>query len=220
MVYAGTTKGERATLGVSGRLLKSNLVMWDEETDSLWSQILGTALHGERKGARLKMWPAVFVGFSTWVKLHPDTLVLDLEPVPRRAWHFTTEDLARGRVGERTLAIGLRHGEDTVAIPLERLHTDELVTTRVDGIPIAVVWLAGENAALAYVARDGTAALDLSLDRGRLTARGLGARTWDALSGRGLAPEGLAPLERFPYIPTYLEAWRTYYPKGRVLAAR
>lgn len=219
MVYAGTSKGDRATLGVSGRLLKGNLVMWDEETDSLWSQILGRALHGTRKGERLKMWPAVFVGFSTWTKLHPDTLVLDLEPVPRRAWHFTTADLARGRVGDRTLGIGLRHGDDTVVIPLPRLQADEVVTVTVDEIPVVVVWLPDERAPLAYVAPDGTAGSELLLDGGRLIARGPRPRTWDALSGRGISPEGLAPLERFPYIPTYLAAWRTYYPRGRVLAA-
>ena len=39
MVYAGKVEGKPVTLGVSGRLLEGNLVMWDRETNSLWSQI-------------------------------------------------------------------------------------------------------------------------------------------------------------------------------------
>ena len=81
MVYAGKIGDRKYHLGVSGRLKDNNLIMWDEQTNSLWSQITGEALHGKSKGKTLGMLPAVFVGLGTWKRMHPETLVLDLSNV-------------------------------------------------------------------------------------------------------------------------------------------
>ena len=50
MVYAGRIGDKNYHLGVSGRLKDNNLIMWDQETNSLWSQITGEALHGTGPG--------------------------------------------------------------------------------------------------------------------------------------------------------------------------
>ncbi len=76
MVYAGQLGDRKVHLGVSGRLMDNNLIMWDEETNSLWSQILGEAIYGPSKGDVLDMLPAIFVGLGTWARMHPDSLVL------------------------------------------------------------------------------------------------------------------------------------------------
>ena len=55
--------------------------MTGKKLSSLWSQILGVGLHGPRKGQRLGMLPAVFVGYGTWQRMAPRTRVLDMEPV-------------------------------------------------------------------------------------------------------------------------------------------
>jgi len=193
MVYAGKVKNGKRTLGVSGRLMKRNLVMWDQETDSLWSQIRGEALYGKAKGEKLDMLPAVFVGFGTWKKLHPKTKVLDLELVRARGWHFTTDDLARGysqgRGGKQELGVGLRHGKDTLLIPLSKLHEKKSLLVRVDGIPLDVIWDSTEKAVFVY----------------RIDKDGKSASSSRKTSVR----------KPFPYLPTYLAAWNRYYPKGR-----
>ncbi len=197
MVYAGKVKNRKRTLGVSGRLMQRNLVMWDEETDSLWSQLTGEALYGKAKGERLDMLPAVFVGFGTWKKLHPKTKVLDLELVRARGWHFTTDDLARGyskgRRGKQELGIGLRHGKDTLLIPLSALHAEKSISIEVDGIRLEVEWDAVEKAAFVYEVGKGV--------KGKTASRKAGTR------------------RPFPYLPTYLAAWGRYYPKGRTYSA-
>ena len=43
MVYAREVNGEELTFGVSGLLLRDALVMFDHQTDSLWSQFIGKA---------------------------------------------------------------------------------------------------------------------------------------------------------------------------------
>ena len=44
--------------GTSGMLRKSNLVMWDRQTESWWQQITGSALSGKLNGAELEMMPS------------------------------------------------------------------------------------------------------------------------------------------------------------------
>lgn len=214
MVYAGTCGGQPVHLGVSGRLKDRNLVMWDEQTDSLWSQIRGTALYGKRKGQQLELVPAVFVGFGTWKKMEPKTMVLDLSLVRATSWHYKTGDLARGRVGRQKLGIGLRKGGHTLAVPLDVLQQRKAIAVEVGGTHLVTVWIPEEKAALVYRLAAAPEA-EPSLVRGQLRVAG---RRYDALTGRSIDAD-LRPLERFGYIPTYLGAWRRYYPKGKVYGA-
>lgn len=43
-----------------------------------------------------------------------------------------------------------------------------------------------------------------------------GSHRFDVLTGKPARKQG-EPLARFPYLPTYLRSWRTYYPRGKVL---
>lgn len=63
-------------LGVSGRLVNSNLLMYDRATDSHWPQILSTAVEGERKGASLVEKRVIWTTWGRWQARHPDTTVL------------------------------------------------------------------------------------------------------------------------------------------------
>lgn len=72
--------GERElTLGVSGKLIDGNLVMYDRETDSLWHQASGSAVEGELSGEHLQelaeeQWQ--ITTWREWRQMHPDTLAL------------------------------------------------------------------------------------------------------------------------------------------------
>lgn len=71
--------GKTLQLGVSGLLYNSDVLMYDRQTQSLWSQILSQAVSGPMKGTML---PAVAVTHTTWADWrirHPDTLVLSVE---------------------------------------------------------------------------------------------------------------------------------------------
>ncbi|MBI2004628.1 DUF3179 domain-containing protein [Patescibacteria group bacterium] len=76
IVFAPMVDGERVEFGTSGKLWNSNLVMYDRKTDSLWSQILGEAIVGEKTGTRLEVLPSDQIRFGDWRKLHPNGEVL------------------------------------------------------------------------------------------------------------------------------------------------
>jgi len=69
-------KSVDSNFGVSGLLYNSDMLLYDRETHSLWSQILGQAISGKRKGQYLHMLPLQHTSWANWKENHPDTLVL------------------------------------------------------------------------------------------------------------------------------------------------
>lgn len=69
-------KDVSSTFGVSGKLVNSNLIMYDRVSDSRWPQILGKAISGPAKGRGLEEFPVVWTTWEKWKKEHPDTKVL------------------------------------------------------------------------------------------------------------------------------------------------
>ena len=62
--YRGTLSAGETTYGTSGKLLNSNLVMYDRTTTSYIPQILGVAVSGQLKGERLEEFPVI------WTRWH------------------------------------------------------------------------------------------------------------------------------------------------------
>jgi hypothetical protein len=75
-VFDRTIDGKITEFGTSGKLYNSNLVMYDRNTDSQWSQALGMAITGQMTGQTLKRIPFDVARWSDWKSLYPDTLVL------------------------------------------------------------------------------------------------------------------------------------------------
>jgi len=217
MVYAGKVGRRSLTLGVSGRLMKRNLVMWDPETNSLWSQMQGKGIYGPLKGKVLTLEPAVFVGLDTWRHMHKQTLVLDLSPVHERSWYYTTRNLEQARDAQgAALGIGLRQGKHALVVGLKRLQKEGVEKLELGQQSLLLVWLKKEKAALVYQTPAGGRDWRFSLSGGKLLAHGSTPQGWDALTGAQKTGEGL-PLKRYPYIPTIIRAWKSYYPTGRAL---
>ncbi|MCI0628882.1 MAG: DUF3179 domain-containing protein [Acidobacteria bacterium] len=84
IVYDPNVNGRTLTFGVSGKLYKSALVMYDRETESLWSQIMQQAITGPLTGTKLVMIPAQHTTWEDWRKGYPQTLVLSPDTGHRR----------------------------------------------------------------------------------------------------------------------------------------
>lgn len=72
----GFERPDDTTFGVSGKLVNSNLVMYDRKTETLWQQLGGEAIVGKLVGQKLKPLPVDTLLWKDWKKLHPDTQVL------------------------------------------------------------------------------------------------------------------------------------------------
>ena len=75
-MYSREIEEEIYTFGVSGRLIRNTLVMFDRETDRLWEQIIGEAVDGPLKGTELEFVPAILTTWEDWKTKYPGTLAL------------------------------------------------------------------------------------------------------------------------------------------------
>ena len=88
MVYSGKIDDKIFTFGVSGRLYKSNVLIYDHQTESLWSQLKETAIAGPMVGRKLKKIPAERTPWKHWLKNHPQTKVLSTETGYSRSYNI------------------------------------------------------------------------------------------------------------------------------------
>ena len=76
MVFDRSVGGKTRTFGVSGLLYQSDLLLYDRETESLWSQIASEVVSGPASGARLRLLRSQQVSWGRWKAEHPETTVL------------------------------------------------------------------------------------------------------------------------------------------------
>ena len=79
MVYSRKVDGKNYSFGVSGRLYKSNVLLYDHQTESLWSQLKDQAISGPMVKKNLVQLPSRRTTWKSWLKDHPNTQVLSTE---------------------------------------------------------------------------------------------------------------------------------------------
>ncbi len=77
--FKAKTSQRLLTFGVSGLLYNSDVLLYDRETESLWSQIASKAIAGSMKGAPLTLIPLEHTTWGSWKQRYPDSLVLSTD---------------------------------------------------------------------------------------------------------------------------------------------
>jgi hypothetical protein len=134
LVFDRRVAGEVLRFGVSGLLYRSDLLMYDRESESLWSQISAEAVTGPRLGARLSLLRARLERWDRWRAAHPETTVLsrrtghdrDYDRTPYAGYAGSSEVFFPVRLDRRyhpkTPTLGLRvPGEGARAYPATEL---------------------------------------------------------------------------------------------------
>jgi len=75
-VYLRKVEGRELRFGVSGLVYNANFLMYDRETESLWSQFLGSAISGRYSGRELDRLPVRQETLGAWRVRYPNTQVL------------------------------------------------------------------------------------------------------------------------------------------------
>ena len=103
IAYNTQHEGKNYDLGTSGFLYRSNKLMYDKATQSLWNTIEGKPVIGRLidQGIELSSFSVVTTTWKAWKELHPDTKVLSLDTGHRRDYgegraynqYFSTDNL-------------------------------------------------------------------------------------------------------------------------------
>jgi hypothetical protein len=154
MVFERTVAGEVRRFGVSGLLYKSDLLMFDRSTDSLWSQLEAAAVTGPLRGERLKLVRSRIESWKRWRTRHPQTTVLSSSTGHERDYanppyadYATSDRLVfpaprDPRYPAKMPVVGLRapDGSSRVYPAVEVTRSGGTVVGRFAGGPIRIDW--------------------------------------------------------------------------------
>ncbi len=211
----GFKRGE-TTLGVSGQLLNSNVVMFDRETRSYFSQITATGLTGDHRGRTLDEVQLVWTTWERWRNTHPRTEVLTeetgyLRNYPRdpygtynpRGGYYTQAGTmfplmySSNRHHAKEMIVGARTSDRSAYFVLSELAEEGVQST--------------ENF-LAVYDPDLDVGYVYATDREAAEVGSLGGGAYE-LDGASYPADGL-PLERLVSVEAFYFAWHAFYPES------
>jgi hypothetical protein len=158
IVFEARIDGKAATFGTTGKLRKSDLIMYDRESESWWQQFVGEAMVGLHTGKKLRLVPARLESWKEFKGRHPDGRVLvpnnpQLRNYGRNPYVnydiATTPFLYNGSMPEGIPAMARvvvvrRENEDPIVLALEKLQTASSMS--MEGFRIE--WQIGQASAL------------------------------------------------------------------------
>jgi hypothetical protein len=233
-VFSRTVEGHTYTFGVSGKLWKNGLVMYDHQTSTLWSGVTGEALDGPLAGKRLTIRAAVpKVRWQDWQAAYPQSQVLmsrgmqDLDEDPYASYH--TSDLTglfppthvNAQLPPKALVMGIRVGEQARAYPLHLFSQSAVVTDQVAGTDLVVYRDPASEASAIYERQVGDRLLSFTPGRmWTLLEDTTTGSTWDIVTGTAVAgPLAGTTLRRIPHMTIYWFAWVDFYPHTTLFQA-
>jgi len=231
-----TPAGGAYTFGTSGLLYRSNKLMVDRQSRSLWSNLTGRPVVGRlaRGSAELTMLPMTLTTWGRWREEHPETTVLALPREMARRWGFDytpgAADRARQGVSfpvwqkserlERDEEVyALRLEGAAKAWPVERLLAKGVLNDRLGEVDLVLV-ADPESGAIRAYRRGGDQHFLPGGAPGRVLDRE--GRSWRVEEEALVPPEGaedLAPLPRLSAHVALWFGWFSFYPDTEVYEA-
>lgn len=231
------------TFGVSGLLYFSNLLMFDEATRTLWSQLTGEASVGALTGRSLIRYAAQMISYEDARASAPDALVLSRDTGYSRAYGrnpyvgydeigspaFLFDGPEDGRLPPKARVVTIDAGTP-VAYPFERLESERVVHDQLDDEPIVVLWAPGAASALdassiangrdvgatgVFRATVDGQQLRFSADEEGFVDDATGSR-WDVTGTAVSGPLEGTRLEPIPHDATLWFAWAAFRPETEI----
>lgn len=148
--------------GTTGRLRKSDLVMYDRQTETWWQQFTGKGIIGDYTDVSLVRLPSQIISFEEFRRAFPESEVLSketgfLRPYgnnPYRGYDSIDNNpfLFRGEVDPRLPAmervLSIRHDTETQLVPLSELKNQAVVNLTSGGYKTVVIASTSATSAL------------------------------------------------------------------------
>jgi len=225
ILYETRVPGRAApfVFGTSGLLYRSNKLMYDTETNSLWNQFTGKPVIGPLTGSGIELTvrPVAISSWQDWRRRHPDTKVLSLDTGHKRDYRPGTAYgayysspflmfpamLKDDRLSAKVYVFALRDAAGEKVWPLSAFADDTVINDRVGARDVVLI---GELSTRTVRAYDG-GGRDFTAVDGQPDRVVSGGETWtvteDALVGPGS--------ERLPRLAghvAYWFAWQSFKP--------
>lgn len=241
---AGSRGPITTTFGVSGLLYKSDLVMFDAATHTLWAQVLGGGIVGTLTGAVLERVPTQMISFADFAEAFPNGTVLSRDTGFSRDYGrnpyvgydqpgqspFLFREAVDRRLPAMERVVALTIGGVDLAFPFRALAEAKVVNESEGGVPFVIFWAAGTVSALDQsriaASRDvgATGVFDrrvagrvLTFEPTETGFRDLETRsTWNLLGRATTGTLAGTQLERLEHGNHFWFAWAAFKPDVRI----
>ena len=225
-MYQADVDGVHHELGTSGFLYRSNKLMYDHATKSMWSTLQGEPVVGPLvgKGIKLDRLSLVTTTWGDWKREHPDTTVLSLNTGHRRdygegvAYHdyfatdklmFTVPEIDK-RLLNKDQVLALRDDNQQVAIAIKFLIKNPVYHTLL-GDQKLVVLTEPNGATRVYNAGD----IKFKSWNGLNEAIDTNGQKWRVLEDSLVS--GKQKLDRTPSHNVFWFGWVSQFPKTKLI---
>ncbi|MBI4608804.1 MAG: DUF3179 domain-containing protein [Candidatus Rokubacteria bacterium] len=237
--FKGSSRGDRAalTFGTTGKLVNSNLLMYDRQTDSQWPQILGVAIAGPNKGTVLEEIPLAWTTWGPWRAKHPESLVLSTDTGFFRAYgsdpygsyerrgtyydsggSFFPVMTADPRFPDKHVVIGIKANGARLAIPKAAVAWHKVINASLAGVPLVALYDQELAAVRVFARRAGTTVLTFRREGNTFVDEQTRA-PWTAT---GRCQGGRLSGTQLPVLAAYdvmWFAWYAFFPRTEVREA-
>ena len=237
-MYSRELDGKTYTFGVSGKLWRDALLMYDHQTRSLWSHITGEAIRGQLKGKRLKPLASMpQIAWKAWHLNYPKTRVLS---VPTRGgmrenrhqdvyadYHASQRAGVSGmeytddRLPNKSLVIGVqvqtKDGDTEFrAYPLTHFTETAVINDTLGGVPLLIFHDKTSFATAVFKRNVAVDARTFTPENRYFAEDNTGTR-WNLVTGEATSGKAKGTrLERLPAVNIYWFAWARYYPETSI----
>lgn len=246
LTFDRTVDGAVLSFTTSGLLRRSDLIMIDFETGSLWQQITGEAIVGENAGTRLEFISSPIVSYAAFKETFPDGRVLSRDTGFVRRYGvnpyagydtigsstiFRVNEFDDGRLDAKERVLTVEIDGDAVAFPFSELTEHVVLETDVAGQVVVAFWQPGtlspldESFIIGSANVGAAAAYSPIVDGERLTFEARGQEIVDTQTGSvwnvlGLAVSG--PMEGTMLEPVlsanhFWFSWSVFQPETLVI---
>lgn len=231
--------------GTSGLLFNSALVMYDRQTETLWSHFTGEAAIGHLTGEVLDVFPMSTVSWADWREANPDGLVLSRDtghdrdygsnPYPGyddvESSPFLFDGEVDGRLAAKERILGIELDGEAAAVRLDSLQEDGVEELDLGSSELVAWVLGGTASALDAGSVSGgrdvgaTGVFSRIVDGEELSfsADGDGfvdeqtSSTWNVLGEATSGPLAGTQLEAVPHVDTFWFAWAAFRPDTTIV---
>ena len=210
------------------------LVMYDHQSNTLWSQFLSRGVKGPLVNKDLEIVPAIQTTWLQWLNLHPDTLVLD----KRGSYGFDTYEGyynggSTGIIGEsnkdrrlpkKELVMGMVVSGFAKAYPFSAISQQIVINDHFAGEEVVVTFEPTSESGAAFERRLDGRILNFEPAEGRAGValmRDLETGSlWQVLTGQAIdGPLFGQRLERLPSHYSFWFAWSDFHPETELYGA-
>ncbi|MFU8813073.1 MAG: DUF3179 domain-containing protein [Balneolaceae bacterium] len=239
--------GEVHEFGVSGMLRKSDMIMYDRNTESLWQQFSAEALVGEYTGEFLDVIPSQIISFAQFRENFPGAQVLSRDTGHRRNYGqnpyvgyddinsnpWALQESPTDRMKPMEKVLGVRVGDNTMTYPYSVTRERVVLQDDLGGKNLVIFHTEGavsamDRSTIHRSREDGSTGvffrevdgqtLDFEYVNGEIKDKQTGS-TWSVVGRATAGPMEGKQLETAIYGDYFAFAWLVFYPESPIFAS-